>query len=100
MFWTLHRKQKAWHHGAMPKRIKQDNRSKDIIQLANHLVSVSTHEDIETVQPPSKAQISLFMAQLGHRGGKIGGKRRLETMTARQRKTVARKAANARWKKK
>jgi len=37
------------------------------------------------------------MAELGRKGGKVGGKRRLETMTATQRKAVARKAAQARW---
>jgi hypothetical protein len=40
------------------------------------------------------------MAEMGRRGGQIGGKRRLETMTDRQRSTVARKAAKARWAKK
>lgn len=47
--------------------------------------------------PPSKAQISQVMAVLGRRGGKIGGKRRLETMTAEQRRKIAKKAAQARW---
>ena len=39
----------------------------------------------------------MFMAQLGRKGGKVGGKRRLETMTSKQRSEVARKAAKARW---
>jgi hypothetical protein len=39
------------------------------------------------------------MAQMGSRGGKIGGKRRLETMTQEQRSSIALKAAQARWKK-
>jgi hypothetical protein len=39
------------------------------------------------------------MAQIGSKGGKIGGKRRLQTMTARQRSEVAAKAAKARWSK-
>jgi hypothetical protein len=37
------------------------------------------------------------MAAIGKKGGKIGGKRRLTTMTAKQRKKIAAKAANARW---
>jgi hypothetical protein len=45
----------------------------------------------------TKAQISHLMAEMGRRGGKIGGKRRLETMTAAQRSAVALKAARARW---
>jgi hypothetical protein len=37
------------------------------------------------------------MREMGAKGGKIGGKRRLETMTDEQRKRSARKAAKARW---
>ena len=47
--------------------------------------------------PPSS--ISEYMAEIGRKGGKIGGKRRLKTMTAAERKKVATKAAKARWKK-
>jgi hypothetical protein len=39
------------------------------------------------------------MAEMGQKGGRIGGKRRLETMTSRERSAVAKKAANARWSK-
>lgn len=50
--------------------------------------------------PPSPASvISQYMAQIGSKGGKIGGKRRLQTMTAKQRSDVAAKAAKARWSK-
>lgn len=42
----------------------------------------------------------MLMAEMGRRGGRIGGKRRLQTMTAKERSTVARKAAKARWAKK
>lgn len=51
------------------------------------------------IRPPTKAQISLFMAELGRKGGRKGGKRRLETMTPEERSTVAREAALTRWKK-
>ena len=39
------------------------------------------------------------MAELGRRGGKKGGKRRLETLTKERRSEIALKAARARWKK-
>jgi hypothetical protein len=39
------------------------------------------------------------MAAIGRKGGQIGGKRRLKTMTKEQRSKVAAKAARARWKK-
>ncbi len=68
-------------------------RPTDINQLAHSLVAESTDEHL-----PTKAQISLLMSALGKKGGKIGGKRRLKTMTAQERSDVARKAALARWK--
>jgi hypothetical protein len=37
------------------------------------------------------------MAAIGRKGGKIGGKRRLLTMTPEDRKKAASKAAQARW---
>jgi hypothetical protein len=39
------------------------------------------------------------MAAIGRKGGQIGGKRRLKTMTKSQRSKIAAKAAKARWKK-
>jgi hypothetical protein len=39
------------------------------------------------------------MSALGSKGGKIGGKRRMETMTQKQRSDIAFKAAQARWNK-
>lgn len=43
------------------------------------------------------ADISAVMREMGKRGGKIGGKRCLETMTAEQRSVRAARAARARW---
>jgi hypothetical protein len=40
------------------------------------------------------------MSAMGRKGGLVGGKRRLVTMTAAARKKVAAKAAQARWGKK
>lgn len=77
----------------MPKRTKKPGRSTDV----NQLVDDSTRENGDRITPPTKAQISMFMARLGRKGGKVGGKRRLETMTPAQRSDVARKAAEARW---
>jgi len=66
----------------------------DVNQLAHKLMLESTDEQL-----PTKAQISLLMSELGRKGGKIGGKQRLKTMTAKERSEVAKKAALARWKK-
>ena len=78
----------------MPKPIKQRKGSKDVNELAHHLVELSTRED-DSIALPTRAQVSALMAQLGRKGGKIGGKRRLQTMTSGQRKRLARKAARA-----
>jgi hypothetical protein len=37
------------------------------------------------------------MAEMGRKGGRIGGKRRLETLSDRRRRQIARNAARARW---
>jgi hypothetical protein len=81
----------------MPKRIKQSKRLNDLNQLAQRLVSETTLDN-SIIELPTKAQISLLMAELGRKGGKKGGKRRLETMTSTERSEAARKAAQARWK--
>jgi len=39
-----------------------------------------------------------FFRKQGARGGKIGGKRRLVTLTPQRRSEIARRAAVARWK--
>jgi hypothetical protein len=78
----------------MPKRISK--KLKDPNQIAAAVVALSTAEE-----PPAtdRETLSRIMAEMGRRGGKIGGKRRLETMSSSQRKKVAKKAAKARWKK-
>jgi hypothetical protein len=40
------------------------------------------------------------MASIGRKGGKIGGKRRLSTLSEKERKRIASVAAKARWQKK
>ena len=84
----------------MPKRISRPKRPTDVNQLAHELVRLSTQEPGESDPPLSRSAISLVMAEMGRRGGKIGGKRRLKTMTAKERKEIAQKAAKARWGKK
>ena len=77
------------------KRIKAVKPPKDFNEFGRYLVDLTTASD-----PPKVTQdeVSRVMANLGARGGKIGGKRRLETMTPEQRSAVALKAARARWK--
>lgn len=82
----------------MPKQLKhKPKRTTDENEIAFQLIQRSIQEPEPEIQP--RNPISEYMAQIGSKGGKIGGKRRLKTMTAEERKKVARKAAKARWKK-
>lgn len=73
-------------------------------QLAKWVFEKSTDEIPTSAEPSANmpagpTDISAYMASIGRKGGKIGGKRRLKTMTKEQRKKIATKAAKARWKK-
>ena len=81
----------------MPKRIRKPKRPADVNQWAHALGNESTELEVPSV--PTKAQISQIMSAMGKRGGKIGGKRRMQTMTPEQRSQIALKAAQSRWKK-
>lgn len=90
----------------MPKRTSRPKRPPglDTVQNARRVVLESVGEDdtpdADAVVPANPSLISQVMAEMGRKGGRIGGKRRLETMTDAQRSKIARKAAKARWAKK
>jgi hypothetical protein len=77
----------------MPKRLST-KRPSDPSQWAYQIVKESTDESNFT-----RAQISKVMSEMGRRGGKIGGKRRLETLTREERSKLASNAAKKRWEK-
>jgi hypothetical protein len=76
----------------MPKRISSKKR--DVNQTASAIVALATAEESTQID---RNMLSQVMSAMGRKGGKIGGKRRLETMSAKERSRVAKKAANARW---
>jgi hypothetical protein len=81
----------------MPKRSSKPKRSKDVNQNAFAVV-----KQITTAEPlvlPERSMLSQIMAEMGRKGGKKGGKRRMVTMTQEQRSQIALKAAKARWNK-
>jgi hypothetical protein len=61
----------------MPKRLKQSPPPPDVLS------------------PPKGFRT--YMAALGRKGGIVSGARRMDTLTAKQRSAIARKAARARW---
>jgi hypothetical protein len=84
----------------MPKRISRPKL--DTVQNARRVVlaSVGEPDALPETPKPSRSVISQVMADMGRKGGQIGGKRRLVTMTATRRSQVAKQAARARWGKK
>jgi hypothetical protein len=79
------------------KRKKKRAPQEDVNQFAHRLGQQSVAEQGREPDTITKAQISQLMSQMGRKGGKIGGKRRMETMTSEERSQVALKAAKARW---
>ena len=81
--------------------VSKGKRPRDPNQLAKWIVEQSTAETPAPEAPVSvPSDLSAYMAAMGRKGGLVGGKRRLVTMTPAQRKKVAAKAAAARWGKK
>jgi hypothetical protein len=70
---------------------------KDVNQMAFRTVQLSTQE---TEQKPSRSLISRIMSEMGKKGGKVSGKRRMTNISSERRREIALKAAQARWKKK
>jgi hypothetical protein len=78
---------KSQGHYVMPPK-----RPRDLNQWAKHMVDLATGAAQDPkILPASPA------AELGRKGGRIGGKVRAQRMTAKQRSNAARKAAKARW---
>jgi hypothetical protein len=72
-------------------------RPKDSNQLAKSIVDQATGGDNST--PVDESGKNPAAVALGRLGGLKGGKARAESLTAKKRKEIAKKAAQARWKK-
>jgi hypothetical protein len=73
----------------MPKR----KRPRDLNQLAKFIVDVSTGDaELPECQPDGKNPAAVEL-------GTLGGKARADKLTREQRQEIARRAAQARWKK-
>jgi hypothetical protein len=77
---------------------KKPARPKDANQLAKSIVDLATGEtDPAPVKNSGKNPAAVALGRLG---GLKGGKARAESLTAKKRSEIAKKAAVARWKKK
>lgn len=72
----------------MPKRAQQP----DLNQIASKIVHVSTESYSQPVNTKNQAAV-----MLGRLGGLKGGKARARALSPRQRKMIAKKAAQLRW---
>jgi hypothetical protein len=85
----------------MPKPIKQRKRPTNVNQIAQDVGKPSRQDLAADVVPfpVLSASLSEYMSAMGRKGGQIGGRRRMKTMTADERRKAAQVAARARWKK-
>jgi hypothetical protein len=67
----------------------------DLSQLAKRIVDEAAGDEPQPEPPPEK---SAKAVRAGTLGGKVGGRRRDESLSVEQRQAIAKKAAAARWK--
>ena len=70
---------------------------KDPNQLAYEVVRLSTKAPEQPI--PQRSPVSEYLAQIGRKGGLKGGNARATKLSAKKRTQIARKAAEARWRK-
>lgn len=86
-------------------RRSRKNLPKDPNQLAAEIVRLSTEEEPEEIlvdeieNTSNRSPVSQYLAEIGRKGGKKGGKARAEKLSAKRRQEIAKKAAKARWSK-
>lgn len=85
----------------MDKKKKQPKKENDLNILAKSIVSRATHEELSP-EPKQKALPAIkeknpAAVALGRLGGLKGGKARAKKLSAKKRKKIAEKAAQARW---
>ena len=78
----------------MPKRSRKKPPPDDINILASKIVASATKDKPELEESDEK---NPHAVALGRLGGKKGGPARAKKLTAKRRKQIAKKAAQARW---
>jgi hypothetical protein len=78
----------------MPKGPKGQKRPADVVSNAIKVARIATGEEDEAM-PAKRPAKSEAAAELG----RLGGKARAESLTAKKRSEIAKKAATSRWKK-
>ncbi|HEY6325639.1 MAG TPA: hypothetical protein VIW73_03860 [Candidatus Cybelea sp.] len=81
-----------------PKRSRKA--PEDFNVNAARIVAIATGQDLPKPKKPARQlapKKNPHAVALGRRGGKVGGKARAEALTAEERRSIAVKAARARW---
>ena len=88
----------------MPKPLKKaKNNPTDPNLLARSVIEavigepLSPQEQSPDQAKPVPSPISQYLAKIGRKGGLKGGKARASSLTSKQRKAIAKKAASSRW---
>jgi hypothetical protein len=76
------------------KKVNSKVKHPEVFQLANTIAEAATDE----TKHEDKPQKNQAAVELGRLGGLKGGKARAESLSAKRRKEIAKKAAQARWK--
>jgi hypothetical protein len=75
--------------------MKQSKQPKDLNQRAKNIVDLATGD----AEPTPQRAKNPAAVELGRLGGLVGGKARAKKLTSQERSAIAKKAAEARWKK-
>jgi hypothetical protein len=81
----------------MPERSSKPKRPRDLNRLAASIVEAATAEEPQAAAPAEPKKNPAAVA-LGRLGGRKGGAARAAKLTPEQRRQIAKKAAEARWK--
>ena len=84
----------SWDNEVM---LKRKLTKPDTVKNARRVVLESVLPTEERMTPITQSLISQVMSEMGRKGGKIGGKRRLVTLTKKRRSEIASNAAKTRW---
>lgn len=76
----------------MPKGPKGEKRPGDVIGAAIKVARIATGEEDEELTDEGKSKAAVEL-------GRMGGRARAKSMTAKRRKEIAKKAAEKRWQK-
>jgi hypothetical protein len=83
----------------MPDRSRKKKKARDLNILASQIIAEATEEEKPAEEREPEPEKNQAAVELGRKGGLKGGKARAAKLTPERRREIAKKAAQARWKK-